>query len=759
MLRFERCGPRLRALALACVLSPSPGWSAAGGPDEGGYAFSDSAEAGGPVFEYVDISATGTPVSLSDDQVSATIALGFEFPFYDAVHDSVRISSNGFLTFSDDGDSGCCSGRPIPSGDTPNAVVAGLWNDLNPSSGGSIHYTLQGTAPQRVFVVQFQNVPHFGSGLPVSMQFKLYEADGAIEVHYRDAPNDDSWFTAGIEDATGTIGLQYAHSLTALTTPLAVRYEMVPDLSVRQSAPARVVRSGDTLSFTLTVRNTHDVANDAVQLTDALPAGWSLVSATPSQGSCSASAPVVCALGSIPAGGTATVDVTVTTAGSGLLDNIASVSGSLVDTLTSNNTARMRFAMLPQVTPTLYALALDTPFEPTRLVTLQPSSGALVQEIGSTGLEALTALARAPGSSTLYAVQYVGGIGERRGSTVKADSGVPLFRIDATSAAATQIGLTGVESIDALTVAPDGSLLAAGWDVETSLLATLDTTTGDASALGTLDAGGNVNALAFVADGDLRLSDGERLWSVDPATAALSAPVVLQAPGAARGEPLTSMERMPGTDLVFVTLAPSQFGAPSLRDAKAAGQAMRAASKRLETSLLAVLDPASGEIIPAGSIPATVVTGIAFGDAVMPPPGTLTIAIGPASQQVPSGGTATFTVTVRNTGMTPLDTLAVEAPGAPDCARTLPALAAGGVWTYTCSLAGVTAPVSIAFGVTGAVAGSGGSVLASGSGSATVGLAAAIAPQATNIPAGSTWSLLLIGLLVAALGGALLRRP
>jgi hypothetical protein len=56
--------------------------AATGGPDAFGYIFADSAEAAGPTFHFEDISATGTPVSLSDDQVSGAIPLGFTFVFY-----------------------------------------------------------------------------------------------------------------------------------------------------------------------------------------------------------------------------------------------------------------------------------------------------------------------------------------------------------------------------------------------------------------------------------------------------------------------------------------------------------------------------------------------------------------------------------------------------------------------------------------------------------------------------------------------------
>ncbi len=194
-------------------------------PDAFGYTCTDSTEPDGLVaYSFEDISATGTPVVLSDDSVSGALPIGFAFNYYGTDYSNIYISSNGFLTVLPGQPNGCCTGGILPSPTAPNGVIAGWWEDLNPGAGGTIHYQTLGAAPHRYMVVQFTNVPHFGGGNLVTMQWKLFEGSNNIEVHYQAAPSDGGTHSAGIENESGTIGLQYYRGPASLTTPLAVCY-------------------------------------------------------------------------------------------------------------------------------------------------------------------------------------------------------------------------------------------------------------------------------------------------------------------------------------------------------------------------------------------------------------------------------------------------------------------------------------------------------------------------------------------------------
>ena len=165
---------------------------------------------------FAPIAGSGTAITLSDNQITSFLPIGFSFPFFCEFNDSIRISSNGFLTFDRLSTDGCCSGQLLPSTFQPNAVIAGCWTNLNPSMpGNSIDYRTVGTAPNRQFIVNFNDVPvrdffNNRSGT-CKQQYVLHETTGLIDIHTTEV--------SGLTSYLGTMGIENFGGISALVVP------------------------------------------------------------------------------------------------------------------------------------------------------------------------------------------------------------------------------------------------------------------------------------------------------------------------------------------------------------------------------------------------------------------------------------------------------------------------------------------------------------------------------------------------------------
>src|SRR5262249_55555735 len=112
------------------------------------------------------------------------------------------------------------------------------------------------------------------------------------------------------------------------------------DLAVSMSHTPEPVLAGANLTYTVTVTNNGPSAATAVTLTDTLPHGSTLVSATPTRGTCSGTWSLSCSIGNLAKGATTTTTIVVTaptTAGS--ISSTASVAGNETDLVPGNNSA------------------------------------------------------------------------------------------------------------------------------------------------------------------------------------------------------------------------------------------------------------------------------------------------------------------------------------------------------------------------------------------------------------------------------------
>ena len=133
----------------------------------------------------------------------------FEFEFYGQPYSAVGISPNGFLSFDPDylGENSAVNGDlRIGQAGTPAGLglptIAAFWDELDISAADADIYVKQtGQAPNRRYIVQWDNAKIVGTdpAVMVTFQIVLHEGSGAIEFRYDNLPD-------GAEDAA-TIGI------------------------------------------------------------------------------------------------------------------------------------------------------------------------------------------------------------------------------------------------------------------------------------------------------------------------------------------------------------------------------------------------------------------------------------------------------------------------------------------------------------------------------------------------------------------------
>lgn len=191
--------------------------NAHGGPDGFGYRWVDSNEPGGPAFAWEDITGTGTPLALTgDDATSAAVPIGFDFPFYGTTFGSLRVCTNGWLSFTSA--STAYDNQLLPNAGAPENLVAPMWADMDFGTVQRV-YTY-GDASH--FVVSWVGVPHYQSGGPYTFQAILY-ATGEIRFQYLSVAAPTNTATVGIQNGTRTVGLTTAFNTNYIADNLAVR--------------------------------------------------------------------------------------------------------------------------------------------------------------------------------------------------------------------------------------------------------------------------------------------------------------------------------------------------------------------------------------------------------------------------------------------------------------------------------------------------------------------------------------------------------
>jgi hypothetical protein len=230
-------------------ISPTKGM---GGPDLFGYRWIDSDEPGGPTYNWVEINTTGTLVEPTDDGNVGPFDIGFTFEFYGVEFTQFRIAANGFVSFTST--SGTLSNTYIPYSGEPNNLLALMWDDLRPASGGgegNIYYEYDGL---NRLIIEYDGVIRYGTSYHYTMQIIL-QSNGQIFYQYKTMEGDRTdESTIGIENAAGDDGLEVVYNAYYVHDNMAIRFS---------AAPAWLVFDPESGSVPVGEEDTIDVTFDA----------------------------------------------------------------------------------------------------------------------------------------------------------------------------------------------------------------------------------------------------------------------------------------------------------------------------------------------------------------------------------------------------------------------------------------------------------------------------------------------------------------
>lgn len=167
----------------------------------------------------------------ADDVWSPSFTLPFPVTFYGNTYNTILVGSNGVVTFdlTNQNPSGYCNWpftQTIPNTNFPirNAIY-GVYQDTNivspPVSNQSIqnvNYYVANVAPNRVFIINFNELPQYQCNANVGLQTSqivIYETTNIIDINVKNRTSCNTW-----NSGSGLIGIQNQAGTNA-TVPAA----------------------------------------------------------------------------------------------------------------------------------------------------------------------------------------------------------------------------------------------------------------------------------------------------------------------------------------------------------------------------------------------------------------------------------------------------------------------------------------------------------------------------------------------------------
>lgn len=199
-----------------------------GESDQFGYSWTDNGRQPELEFAWVDIENKGARIGKKDDDNVdyGFFSLGFPFPFYGSTFDSIRITSDGWLSFSPVipcyTDSFLCYiNKCLPYLWGPYNILAPFWDDLQLTDSSSIYFYSNNSDSAIISFVNFHRYGQTGGG-PYTFQVIL-TPKGEISFQYLRIPDAKYSATVGIQNYDGTMGMNVLCSQKTLYDSLVIK--------------------------------------------------------------------------------------------------------------------------------------------------------------------------------------------------------------------------------------------------------------------------------------------------------------------------------------------------------------------------------------------------------------------------------------------------------------------------------------------------------------------------------------------------------
>ncbi len=269
------------------------------GPDTFGYYCYDDGDIGydlAPVYDWIEIDpnygGSGTVITLYDYGDMGDIEnidLPFVLRFYGKNYTTITVCSNGWIAPGSTGQMSFMNWH-IPGPLGPSPIIAPFWDDLKTGNGNVCYFYDQ---TQNYFIIEWSHLQNDYDNSEETFQLILFDPNyypttiGSSEIifqykvinntnqgNYGAYSNHGEYCTVGLEDHTGTIGLEYTYSnqypasAKVLENEMALRFSGFP---IPQNEPFLIfdsfeiddsqgnnngnVNPGETIDMSIILRN------------------------------------------------------------------------------------------------------------------------------------------------------------------------------------------------------------------------------------------------------------------------------------------------------------------------------------------------------------------------------------------------------------------------------------------------------------------------------------------------------------------------